>query len=51
MMFKLEWHQGRWRKVDEFELFLEVYITVDEKEELWQRLGLGLEQLVNSNAF
>lgn len=51
MVFKLEWYQWRWRKVDEFELCLEVYIRVDEKEELWPFLGLGLEQLVNSNAF
>lgn len=50
MVFKLEWHQWGWRKVDEFELCLEMCIRVEEKEELWQLHTSGLEQLVNSNA-
>lgn len=37
---------GDGKKVDEFELHVEVYIRVDKKEELWQLLGLGLEQPV-----
>lgn len=34
------------KKVDEFELHLEVYVRINKKEELWQLLGLGLEQPV-----